>query len=123
MRSSAIFLAALVGAASAGMPKWPREWSGTGTGVYGGGVGPTGTGKLPLGPGPVSFPTGSPTYHTSGGISSSGGPKYPHKPTGSGLGPTGTGVGPTGTGHGGSPPPTPSPHTTTITKTSDVASE
>lgn len=108
MRSSAVFLAALVGVASAGMPKWPQKWSGTGTGVYGGGVGPTGTGKPPLGSGPVSFPTGSSIYHN---------------PTGSGVGPTGTGVGPTGTGHGGSPPPTGSPHTTTITKTSDVASE
>ena len=103
MRSSAIFLAALVGVASADVPKWPQKWSGTGTGVYGGGVGPTGTGKLPFGPGPVSFPTGY--------------------PTGSGVGPTGTGVGPTGTGHGGSPPPTTGPYITTITKTSDVASE
>ena len=127
MRSSAVFLAALVGVASAGMPKWPREWSGTGTGVSGGGVGPTGTGRLPLGPGPVIFPTGYP----SGGIYPSGGSKYTHNPTGSGVGPTGTGVGPTGTGHGGptgtghggSPPPPTSAHTTTITKTSDVASE
>ena len=123
MRSSAIFLAALAGVASAGIPNWPQKWSGTGTGVYGGGVGPTGTGKSPLGTGPVSFPTGSPSYHPSGGISPSGGSKYTHNPTGSGVGPTGTGVGPTGTGHGGSPPPTGSPHTTTITKTSDVASE
>ena len=115
MRSSAILLTALVGVASASIPKWPQGWSGTGSNVYGGGAGPTGTGKLPLGPGPVSFPTG--------GISPSGGPKYTHKPTGSGVGPTGTGVGPTGTGLGGSPAPTPGPYTTTITKTSDVASK
>ena len=59
----------------------------------------------------------------SGGISPSGGPKhhrseqrhYHHIPTGSG-------VGPTGTGHGGSPPTTTGPLTTTITATSDVTS-
>ena len=122
MRSSTILLAALVGLASAGMPKWPRKWSGTGTALYSAGVGPTGT--------------GSPIDHTSGGIFPSGG--YTQKPTGSGVKPTGSGVkptgsgvkpttgsgvGPTGTGHGGSPPPTQGPHTTTITKTSDVPSE
>ena len=120
MRSSAVLLAALVGVASAGIPNWPFKRSETGSNIYGGGVGPTG--KLPLGPGPVSFPTGSPIDHTSGGIFPTGGPKshhseiYTHKPTGSGLGPTGT-------GHGGSPLSTPGPHKTTITKTSDVTRE
>lgn len=114
MRSSAILLAALLGVASAAVPQWPRKLAETGTAVYSAGVGPTGTGKPHLGPGPVSFSTGSPIHHTTGGILPSGG--YTHKPTGSGWGPTGT-------GHGGSPPPTPGPHTTTITKTGDVTSE
>lgn len=114
MRSSAILLAALLGVASAAVPKWPRKLAETGTAVYSTGVGPTGTGKPHLGPGPVSFPTGSPIDHNTGGIFPSGG--YNHKSTGSG-------VGPTGTGHEGSPRPTLGPSTTTITKTGDVTSE
>lgn len=127
MRSSAVLLVALVGVASAGIPNWPFKRSESGSNVYGGGVVPTG--KPPLGPGPVSFPTGSPIDHTSGGIFPTGGPKshhserYTHTPTGSGIKPTGSGLGPTGTGHGGSPVSTPGPHTTTITKTSDVTGE
>ncbi|CAF9940587.1 MAG: hypothetical protein ALECFALPRED_008763 [Alectoria fallacina] len=146
MRSSAILVVALVGVASAGMPKWPRNWPGTANDVYGGSKGPTG--KPHLGPGPVSeiphtggsFPTGHPKdhhtkkeHHNSGGMFPSGGPKEHHSekhhhtggsfPTGKHHQPTGSGVGPTGTGHGASPLPTPGPHTTTITKTSDVASK
>lgn len=142
MRSSAILVAAVVGVASAGMPKLPLTWSATASDVYGGDGGPTG--RLHFGPGPVSqgsFPTSHPKdyhmgkeNHNSGGIFSSGGPnkhhpdKYRDKPTGSGIGPTGTGNKhhpdkhhhkPTGTGNGG-PPPTPGPPTTTITITSDV---
>lgn len=138
MRSSAIFLAALVGVASAGMPAWPAKPSGTG------GAGPTGkshlgpgpvhypkegpTGKPHLAPGPVVFPSGSPEkYHDhvpSGSPEKYHPGEHPHKPSGSGSpekyhkpGPTGT-----GTGHGGIPPPTTLP-TTTITHTSDVSSK
>ena len=162
MRSSAILVAALVGVASAGMPKWPLQWSKTASGGYGGGVGSTG--KPHLGPGPVSemphtggsfpttypkdhhpkkehhnsggmFPSGgsSPTtypkdhhpkkeHHSSGGMFPSGGPTQ-HRPEKHHHKPTGSGVGPTGTGHGGSPPLTSGPLTTTITKTSDVTSK
>ena len=138
MRSSAILVAALVGVASAGMPNWPLTWSATASGVYEGVGGPTG--RPHLGPGPVSeiphtggsFPTAyskdhhrEKEHHNSSGIFPSKkhhSEKYHHKPTGSGIGPTGTGIGPTGTGHGGSPT-TPGPHTTTITKTSDVTSK
>lgn len=135
MRSSAILLAALVGVASAGMPKWPLTWLGTASDVYGGGEGPTG--RPHLGPGPVSekyrtggsFSTGhlqdhhtKKEHHRSGGIFPSGGPKYHHSEKYHHK-PTGSGVGPTGTGHGGSPPTTHVPHTTTITTTSDVTSK
>ena len=156
MRSSAILLAALVGAASAAMPKWaPMSW-GSASVVSGGGVGATG--KPHLGPGPVQehhekdhypkkehhssggiFPTGpvkdhgkdhypNKEHHSSGGIFPTGSPKkhhpakYHHRPTGSGMGPTATGAG-TGTGHGGIPPSTTGPLTTTITTTADVTSK
>ena len=147
MRSSAILVAALVGVASASIPKWPLEGSKKDSYVSGD-VAPTS--RLHLGPGPVSekpytgvsFPTAysKDDHHPSGGIFPSGGPQkhhskqYHHKPTGSGAGPTGlpgtyhhkpsgSGAGPTGTGHGGSPAPTQSPHITTITKISDVTSK
>ncbi len=107
MRSSTTFLAALVGVASAGMPEWSLQMTGTASNVYGGGVGSTG--KPHLGPGPVVFPSG----RNSGGM-------YPSGVTGK---PTGSGVGPTGTGYGGIPPPTPGPTTTTVTHTSDVTSK
>lgn len=146
MRSSAILVAALVGVASAGIPSWTLKWPGTASDVYGGGGGPTG--KPHLGPGPVSeiphtggsFPTSYPKdhhtkkeHHNSVGMFPSGGLKEHHSekihhtggifPTGKHHKPTGSGVGPTGTGHAGIPPPTPGPHTTTITTTSDVTSE
>ena len=131
MRSSAILLAALVGAASAAMPKWaPMSW-GSASVVSGGGVGATG--KPHLGPGPVQehhekdhYPKKE--HHSSGGIFPTGSPKkhhpakYHHRPTGSGMGPTATGAG-TGTGHGGIPPSTTGPLTTTITTTADVTSK
>ena len=61
-------------------------------------------------------------YHNSGGIFPSGGPEKHHSEKYHYI-PTGSGVGPTGTGHGGRPHPTPGPHTTMITTTSDVTSK
>lgn len=99
MRSSAIVVAALMGVASAGMPNWSGQLSGTLSDVHGGGVGPTG--RPHLGHGPVSemphtYPTGHAKdhpkehhpkneHHKSGGMYPSGGhhpDKYHHKPTG-----------------------------------------
>ena len=124
MRSSAIFLAVLVGVASASMPEWfpKRSTAASGEGL-------ASTGRPHLGPGPVVFPSGYPSggpkYHhpekhhpklTASGVgSTSHHPgKYHHQNTGSGLGPTNT---------GGSPNPTSGPPTTTVTHTSDVTSK
>ena len=147
MRSSGILLAALVGVASAGIPKWPFQWSNTASGVSGGGEGPTAKPHLP-----VVFPSGYPIDHNSKKdmLPSEGPPrdnfqkyhpmptaeKYHQRPTGEKYHPMPTGdkyhqrpTGekyhpmPTGTGHGGSPPLTSGPRTTTVTKTSDVTSK
>ena len=76
MRSSAFFLAVLVGVASAGMPGGPSNYqtgkyhhkpTGSGIGPTGSGVGPTGSGVGPTGTGSPST-TGPPTTtvtHTS----------------------------------------------------------
>ena len=139
MRSSAILVAALVGVASAGIPKWPLQWSNKRSYVS---SDVASTSRLYFGPGPVSvtshtgvsFPTASGGIYPSGGSQKHHSEQYHHRPSGSGAGPTsrpgkhhhrpsGSGAGPTATGYRGSPAPTQSPHTTTITKTSDVTSE